>query len=55
MNLKKWFSITIKILMIISFLAIMSDCDDLKTFIFAHLIAIGIFVLGAILTSKYEG
>lgn len=55
MKLRRWFSITIKILMIISLLVIMSDCEDLKTFIFTHLIATGIFILGTILTMKYEG
>lgn len=53
MKLKKWANTTLLIIAIISFMFLGADCEDLKTFIFGHLISSGTFILSTGVLLKY--
>lgn len=53
MKLKKWANTTLLIIAIISFMFLGADCEDLKTFIFGHLISAGTFILSTSVLLKY--
>ena len=50
--MKKWKNRILGVIGLMSFLVMMSECDDTITFISSHLIATGIFILTIYLASK---